>query len=103
MHIAVERSVENQARQEHRGLQRITDDIGKCTASFESLFLNEEFRSIGMYEDGNAQLLGLGPERIKARRGGYRAVDMATYGCTAMPKFRNGVFELLGGQFRMLQ
>ena len=64
---------------------------------------SELARALRMDEDQDAELLGLGPERMELRVGQLLAVDAAADADAAQAELLDAVLELLGGEVGMLQ
>ena len=101
---AIERALEDQVRERDRGLERVADR--RCSSPplpLSRLPKVPARRPLRMDEDQHAELLGLGPERVKLRVGQLLAVDAAADAGAAQPELLDAVLELLGGEVGILQ
>src|SRR5690242_13624898 len=100
---AVERAVEDHAREEQRRLQRIADDVAEVAASTQRALANDVVGADGVNEDEHAELFGLGPERVVLRQRGALAGDVSGDADAAQAEPSYGFVELLGGEIGMLE
>src|SRR5580704_489619 len=100
--IGIKGSFENQMRQSDRRLERVADDVVQHTVPFEPPSGVELRRALRMDENKRAELLGLGPERVKLKIGQLLAIDAAADQRAAQSELLDRNFELLGGELRVL-
>src|SRR5262245_31093694 len=97
----IQRAIENQVRQADGGVEWIADGVGEPAVTLEAP--GEFGRALRMYETQHAELLGLGPERMKLRVGKF-LVGAACADCRAtQAEFFHAMYELLDSQCRVLQ
>src|SRR5215831_4756313 len=101
--VGIEGSLENQERQSDRRLQRVADYVLQHAVSFEPAGGAEFGGALRMDENQRAELFGLGPGWMKFRVRQLLAVDAAANQCAAQSELLDRIFELLGGEIRMLQ
>ena len=101
---AIERALEDQVRERDGGVERIADDVGEIAVALKPVLeLIRRAVACGWMKTSDAQLLGLGPERVELRIGDLLAGDVAADRRAAQPSFLTPCLELLGGQIRILQ
>src|SRR5215467_9416096 len=105
--IAVERSVENQMREEDGGFERIADHVVQPSVACETPVQFGNTRGIpeleGMHENQHAQLLGFGPEGVELAIGQLITVDMAGDRRATQPQLLHAFLQLLRRQVGKLQ
>src|SRR5262249_53838726 len=100
---AVKRALENQMRQSDRRFERVADRIGQQAAAGETAARLYFPRAERMQEDQDAELLGLGPDRVEFGIGELLSRDAAADRQAAQPQGLDRVFELLDGKLGVLQ
>src|ERR671914_357229 len=73
----IEHALENHVRQRDGGFQRVADRVAEPSLALQPIVLGRAWRSLRMHEQGNAEFLHLGPERIETRRTELLALDAA--------------------------
>src|SRR5882762_7940922 len=99
---AVERPFEDQVRERNRRVERIADDVAEAPVASEPL-LESRGSPLRMDENQAAELLRLRPERMELGVGELLACDVCADRAAAEAKLPYALFELLGGQIRVLQ
>ena len=74
---AVERALEDQMRQRDRGFERVADRVGQKPAAVEPAAGCELTAAGRVHEDQDAELFGLGPDRVEFRIGQLLPRDAA--------------------------
>src|SRR5438132_2979399 len=83
---AIERSLEDQVRERDGRLERVADHVRQQAVALEPARQRVRGpRSLRMDEDEDAELLGLGPERVKLRVAQLLLVDAPADGSPAQP------------------
>ena len=101
---AIQRAFENQVRQRDRGFDRKGDDVGEIAIAFQAVRkLGGHAGGLRVNEHQHAELLHLGPERVKFRIAQLQPVARCADGGTAQPVFPHPVFQLFCRQVRVLQ
>ncbi len=99
----VERALEDQVRQCDRGFERVADRVGQEAAAAEPAARLQFPGAERVHENQNAELFGLGPDRVEFRIGQLLPGDAATDRQAAQPQSLDRVFELLDSELGMLQ
>src|SRR5262249_33373218 len=100
---AIERALEDQVREGDRGLERIADGVRQETVAAEPARALELGRALRMDEHKDAELFGLGPERMEPGVAELEAVHAAARSRAAEAVALDTVLKLLGRQVGMLQ
>ena len=100
----VQRAVEDQAGKKDGRLQRIPDNVSEIApAALPGIFLQDVVGAARMHEHRHAELLQLGPERVKLRQRERLTLDVSTDGRTAMAELLDRVLDLRRRQLGKLQ
>jgi formylglycine-generating enzyme required for sulfatase activity len=100
---AVEGALEDQVRERDRGFERVADRVGQEAAALEPAARLELAGPERMHEDQDAELLGLGPDRVEFRVGQFLPGHTAADREAAQPQCPDPVLELLDREVGMLQ
>src|SRR5258707_14939255 len=90
-------------RKRDGGFEWIADRVGQQAAAAQPAARLQLARAERVHEDQDAQLLALGPERMKSGIGQFLAGDAAADADTAKAELLDRVFDLFRGEIRMLQ
>src|SRR6266702_8043796 len=97
---AVERALEDQMRQGDRGFERVADCVGQQAAALQPAARLELPGAERLHENQDAELFGLGPDRVEFGVGQFLAGDAAADRQTAQAECLDRTFELLDSELR---
>src|SRR5215472_10384109 len=99
----IERSLKNQVRQSDRRLQRVAYHILQHPVALKPAAGAEFGCALRVDENHHAELLGFGPKWVEFGIRQLLAVDAAADQRAAQSEVFDGIFELRGGELRVLQ
>src|SRR5262249_60383526 len=98
---AIQRALEDEVGERDGRVERVSDGVGQPAVTLEAP--GEVGCALRMNEDEHAELLRLGPERMKLRIGELVVGDARADGGAAEPELLDPVDQLLHRQIRELE
>src|SRR5436190_24039279 len=90
-------------RQKHRRLARVADDLAQPALALHARVGRSPRRRLRVHEHDDTELFGFRPERIELAIRELLAFAAAADGRAAESELLDGILELLGRQFGILQ